>query len=129
MLYQVIVATILVSISVALHAIGMVALFDRLVRFSLRFEQRVGTAGELLLLIQVFVFILALHLLQIGIWAGFYVRWGAVQDFEIRAVFLYRELCNSRLRGCRVAAAVAFGGRDRRYHRHSAIRLVDRFHL
>jgi hypothetical protein len=87
MLYQVTVATLLISISVALHAIGMVTLFDRLVRFSPRFEQRVGTAGELLLLIQVFVFILALHLLQIAMWAGFYVRWGALQDFETALYF------------------------------------------
>jgi voltage-gated potassium channel len=87
MLYQVIVATLLVSVSVALHAIGMVALFDRLVRVSPSLKQRVGTAGELVLLIQAFVFILALHLLQIGMWAGFYVRWGALQDFGAALYF------------------------------------------
>ena len=87
MLRQILVAFILVSINVSIHATGMVALFQWVIRMRPRIEEKFGPSGEIWLLIRIFAIIISLHLTQICAWAGFYTLWGALEDFETALYF------------------------------------------
>jgi voltage-gated potassium channel len=82
MLRQVLVAFILVSISVSIHATGMVELFDWLMRKGLKIKKKFGALENISIFIQIFAIILSLHLAQICVWAGFYRGWAGLKDFE-----------------------------------------------
>ena len=87
MLRQILVAFILVSINVSIHATGMVALFQWVIRMRPRIEKNFGPSGEIWLLIRIFAIIISLHLSQICAWAGFYMLWGALEGFETALYF------------------------------------------
>ena len=87
MLWQILVAFILVSINVSIHATGMVKLFHWLNRKRPRIEKKLGPTDEVLLLIHIFAIIISLHLTQICAWAGFYALWGGLEDFETALYF------------------------------------------
>ena len=87
MLRQILVAFILVSINVSIHATGMVALFQWVIRMRPRIERKFGPPNEIWLLIRIFAVIISLHLTQICAWAGFYTLWGALGDFETALYF------------------------------------------
>ncbi len=82
MLRQILVAFILVSINVSIHATGMVELFEWLTRKQLKIKKEFGTVDNILLFIEIFAIILSLHLAHICVWAGFYTIWGVIKYFE-----------------------------------------------
>ena len=87
MLRQILVAFILVSISVSIHATGMVELFRWLTRKRPKIEKNFSTVNDISLFIKIFAIILSLHLTQICVWAGFYTIWGRLKDFESALYF------------------------------------------
>jgi hypothetical protein len=87
MLRQVLVAFILVSINVSIHATGMVALFQWVIRRRPKIEEKFGASYEILLLIRIFAVVIALHLAQICAWAAFYTLWGGLENFETALYF------------------------------------------
>ena len=82
MLREILVAFILVSINVSIHATGMVELFKWLTRKQPKIEKKFGTVDNIFLFIEIFAIILSLHLAEICVWAGFYTIWGSLKDFE-----------------------------------------------
>ncbi len=82
MFREILVAFILVSISVSIHATGMVGLFRWLMRKRPEIERKSGTLKDIVFFIKIFAIILCLHLAQMCIWAGFYTIWGGLNDFE-----------------------------------------------
>ena len=82
MLREILVAFILVSINVSIHATGMVELFEWLIRKRPKIEKKFGTVDNILLFIQIFAIILSLHLAEICVWAGFYRIFGVLKEFE-----------------------------------------------
>jgi Ion channel len=87
MLRQVLVAFILVSINVSIHATGMVALFQWVTRMRPRIEERFTPGDEIWLLIRIFAVIIFLHLTQICAWAAFYTLSGELANFETALYF------------------------------------------
>jgi len=87
MLRQILVAFILVSINVSIHATGMVALFQGILAGRSRFNEKSGAMDEILLLIRIFAVIISLHLAQICSWAIFYTIWGGMENFETALYF------------------------------------------
>ena len=87
MLRQILVAFILVSINVSIHATGMVALFQWVIGMRPRIEKKFGPPDEIWLLIRIFAVIISLHLAQICAWAGFYTLWGGLENFESALYF------------------------------------------
>jgi voltage-gated potassium channel len=87
MLRQVLVAFILVSINVSIHATGMVALFQGIIAKRSKIKKKFGASYEILLLIRIFAVIVSLHLAQICAWACFYTLWGGIGDFETALYF------------------------------------------
>lgn len=87
MLREILVAFILVSINVSIHATGMVEIFRWLTRKRPKIEKKFGTVDNILLFIQIFAIILALHLAEICVWAGFYTLWSILKDFESAVYF------------------------------------------
>ena len=87
MLREILVAFILVSINVSIHATGMVELFRWLTRKQPKIEREVGIVNDILLFIKLFAVILSLHLVQICIWAVFYTLWVGLKDFESALYF------------------------------------------
>ena len=87
MFRQILVAFILISINVSIHATGMVELFRWLTRKQPEIEKKLGTVTNIVLFIEIFAVILALHLAEICVWAGFYTLWGALKDFESALYF------------------------------------------
>ena len=87
MLRQVLVGFILVSISVSIHATGMVELFDWLARKGAKIKKKFGVLENISLFIKIFAIILVLHLAQICVWAGFYRLWVGLKDFESALYF------------------------------------------
>jgi len=82
MLRLILVAFILVSINVSIHATGMVAIFRWVFRQRPRILEKFGASDEIWLLIRIFAVFVSLHLAQICAWAAFYALWGALEDFE-----------------------------------------------
>jgi hypothetical protein len=87
MFREILVAFILVSINVSIHATGMVEIFRWLTRKRPKIEKKFGTVDNILLFIQIFAIILALHLAEICVWAGFYTLWAILEDFESAVYF------------------------------------------
>lgn len=87
MLRQVLVAFILVSINVSIHASGMVALFQGIIAKRSKIKKKFGAAYEIWLLIRIFAVIISLHLAQICVWAAFYTLWGGMENFETALYF------------------------------------------
>jgi voltage-gated potassium channel len=87
MLREILVAFILVSINVSIHATGMVELFRWLTRKQSKIEKKFGTVDNIVLFIEIFAIILSLHLAQMCIWAGFYAIWAGLKDFESALYF------------------------------------------
>ena len=86
MLREILVAFVLVSINVSIHATGMVELFKWLTRKQPKIEKKFGTVDNIFLFIEIFAIILSLHLAHICVWAGFYTIFGVLEDFE-RALY------------------------------------------
>jgi len=82
MLREILVAFILVSINVSIHATGMVEIFRWLTRKRSEIEKKLGTVTNIVLFIEIFAVILSLHLAEICVWAGFYTLWGGLKNFE-----------------------------------------------
>ena len=87
MVRQILVAFILVSINVSIHASGMVALSQWIIRMRPWIEKKFGAWDEIGLLIRIFAVIVSLHLAQICAWAVFYTVWGGIGDFETALYF------------------------------------------
>jgi len=87
MLREILVAFILISINVSIHATGMVELFNWLTRKQSKIQKKFGTFDNILLFIQIFAIILSLHFAEICVWAGFYTIWGNLKDFETALYF------------------------------------------
>jgi len=87
MLREILVAFILVSINVSIHATGMVELFRWLTRKQSKIEKKFGTVDNIVLFIEIFAIILSLHLIQMCIWASFYAIWAGLKDFESALYF------------------------------------------
>ncbi len=87
MFRQIVVAFILVSINVSIHATGMVELFKWLTGKQPKIEKKFGTVDNIFLFIEIFAIILSLHLAEICVWAGFYTIWGSLKDFESALYF------------------------------------------
>ena len=87
MFREILVAFILVSINVSIHATGMVELFKRLTRKQPKIEKKFGTVDNIFLFIEIFAIILSLHLAEICVWAGFYTLWGGLKDYESALYF------------------------------------------
>jgi hypothetical protein len=87
MLRQILVAFVLVSINVSIHATGMVALFQWVTRKRPRIEKKFGPRDEIWLLIRIFAVIISLHLAQICAWAAFYTLSGEMPNFETALYF------------------------------------------
>lgn len=81
MLRPTIIAFAIVSICVVIHIIGLVYLAEALVarRPWLAAMKTTGHAGVVL---AVFAAIVALHMFETAIWAGFYLWWNLFPDFE-----------------------------------------------
>ncbi len=82
MFREILVAFVLVSINVSIHATGMVELFKWLTRKRPEVEKKFGTVDHILLFIEIFAIILSLHLAEICVWTGFYTIWGGLKHFE-----------------------------------------------
>jgi voltage-gated potassium channel len=87
MVRLILVAFILVSINVSIHATGMVALFQWVIGKRPEFEKRFGPTDEIWLLIRIFAVIISLHLAQMCAWAVFYRLWGGLENFETALYF------------------------------------------
>ena len=87
MLRQILVAFVLVSINVSIHATGMVELFEWLTRKRPKIEKKFGTVDNIVLFVEIFAIILSLHLAEICVWAGFYTLWAGLKDFESALYF------------------------------------------
>jgi hypothetical protein len=87
MFREILVAFILVSINVSIHATGMVELFKWLTRKQDKIEKKFGTVDNIFLFIEIFAIILSLHLAEICVWAGFYTIWAGLKDFESALYF------------------------------------------
>jgi voltage-gated potassium channel len=87
MLRQILVAFILVSISVSIHATGMAEIFDWLTRKQSKIGREYGILNTIRLFIKLFAVILSLHLVQLCVWAGFYALWAGLKDFESALYF------------------------------------------
>jgi len=87
MVRQTLVAFVLVSINVSIHAFGMVALSKWIIRRRSWIEKNFGAWGEVRLLIRIFAVIISLHLAQICVWAAFYTLWGGMENFETALYF------------------------------------------
>ena len=87
MFREILVAFALVSINVSIHATGMVELFHWLTRKQPKIEREFGAVNDILLFIEIFAVILSLHLVEICVWAGFYILWGGLKDFESALYF------------------------------------------
>ena len=87
MLGLILVAFILVSINVSIHATGMVALFRWVFRQRPRILEKFGASDEIWLLIRIFAVFVSLHLAQICAWAAFYTLWGGLENFETALYF------------------------------------------
>ncbi len=87
MLRQILVAFILVSINVSIHATGMAELFSRLLRRQPKIEKGFSILRSILLFIEIFAIILGLHLAEICTWAIFYRGWAGLKDFESSVYF------------------------------------------
>jgi voltage-gated potassium channel len=87
MLREILVSFILVSISVSIHATGMVELFDWLIRKQPKIQREYGILSNILLFVRIFAVILSLHLAQISVWAGFYALWCGLKDCESALYF------------------------------------------
>ena len=87
MFREILVAFILVSINVSIHATGMVELFRWLTRKQPKIKKKFGTSDNILLFIEIFAIILSLHLTQMCVWAVFYAIWVGLKDFESALYF------------------------------------------
>jgi len=87
MLREILVAFVLVSINVSIHATGMVELFRWLTRKQPKIEKKFTTVDNIVLFIKIFAIVLSLHLLEICVWAGFYILGGSLKDFESALYF------------------------------------------
>jgi len=87
MLRQILVAFILVSSNVFIHATGMVKLFHWIIRPRPRIQNKFGSPTEIWFLVRIFWVIISLHLMQICAWAAFYTLWGGLKDFETALYF------------------------------------------
>ena len=82
MFREILVAFILVSINVSIHATGMVELFRWLTRKQADLEKKFGAVHDIFLFIKIFAIILSLHLAEICVWAGFYRIFDVLSEFE-----------------------------------------------
>ncbi len=87
MFREILIAFVLVSINVSIHATGMVELFEWLMRKRPKIEKKFGTVDNIVLFIEIFAIILSLHLAEICVWASFYTLWGVIKDFESAVYF------------------------------------------
>jgi voltage-gated potassium channel len=87
MLRELFFAFIIIAVCVVIHTIGMVVLFDWLLRKRSVIEKHSSLLSHALLLILVFGIVILLHLGETGIWAAFYYERGLFEDFETSFYF------------------------------------------
>ncbi len=88
MLKQVVIAFFLMGICVVIHIAGIVFAAEQLVSRERQIEARHESASHIgLLLMSVFVFITALHLVEACIWAVFYYAAGLFETLETTLYF------------------------------------------
>jgi len=80
-------AFIVIAACVVVHTTSMVIFFDWLVRQRPRIEKRSGMMADSLLLISVFALTVVLHLVNTGLWAGFYYKRHLFEDYETSFYF------------------------------------------
>ena len=87
MLKELLVAFAIVAVCLVLHVFSIVLLADWMLDQREKRQERMGTFGYMTLLIAAFSVIIFLHMVEIGIWAGFYFARSLFQDFETALYF------------------------------------------
>ena len=87
MLKELLVAFGIVAACLLLHVVSIVLLADWLLDRRERTKEQMGMLAYMLLLIVSFSVIIALHMVEIGIWAIFYYAHSLFQDFETALYF------------------------------------------
>ena len=96
------VAFVLVTLTLVLQCAGMAALIDWAIPHFGRYSHRLGTVRSAALIVRFTSVMIALHLFEILLWAGFY-RWQCFPLMGIRILFLDNQLFNGWLRGSAVS--------------------------
>ena len=86
MLRPLIIALLIVGICVVIHTVCLVYLAELLVARRLKLLA-LGTAGHVGVLLFVFAVVVTLHMIEAGIWAGFYRWWNLFPDLETSLYF------------------------------------------
>lgn len=87
MLREILIAVAIVSVCLIVHIAGILVMAEWLLQRREYFEQNAGKRHFALLLITLFCGIMFLHLIQTGLWAGFYFTRGLFNDFETSLYF------------------------------------------
>lgn len=86
MLKELLIAFVIVAICVVIHA-GGIAIFAQFLSARFPPEQLTGVSRQAFVLIIVFAMMITLHLIETGIWAGFYFWNNHFEDFETALYF------------------------------------------
>ena len=87
MLIELLFAFGIVAVCVVIHTIGLMLLFEWLIKSRFAIRTRLRRDHYSFLLIGVFGFITILHIGETGIWAGFYYWQELFQDYETSLYF------------------------------------------
>jgi hypothetical protein len=87
MLKEILVAFAIVAACLLLHVGAIVSLADWMLDRRERRKEEMRTFDYMLLLLTAFSVIIILHMVEIGIWAGFYFLRSLFQDFETSLYF------------------------------------------
>jgi len=126
MLGDVTAGLVLLAITVIVHAAGMTALLKWLMRPGALVEERFW--GTTWLVVRTAWYLIAIHLVEITVWAMFYWEQRCLPDLQ-SAVYLRRHLHHRRLRRPRVAEAMAAPWAPGGAHRHPDVRALHRIFL
>ena len=80
MIFAILIALVLVATTVAIHAVGLAALLRAVARPEVLSAQRVWAVAWLL--IRIAWALVLIHVLEICVWAAFYLAWGCLPDAE-----------------------------------------------
>jgi voltage-gated potassium channel len=87
MLKELLVAFAIVAVCLLLHVGAIVSLADWMLDRRERSKEEMRTFGYMILLLVAFSVIIALHMVEISMWAGFYYTRSLFQDFETAFYF------------------------------------------
>jgi voltage-gated potassium channel len=87
MLKELLVAFAIVAVCLLLHVGAIVSLADWMLDRRERSKEDMRTFGYMILLLVAFSVIIALHMVEISMWAGFYYARSLFQDFETAFYF------------------------------------------